>query len=125
MISHHLTRPALRAFVQIFCAGLPGVAAGRRTFIQEKTVQDVLACLDLMPRYMRLGLVVWTAVFEWSGLLWRGKRFSRQAAKARERQVRFWGRGRIPAGRELIRFYQKMSIFIYCAQFEKEGLPHE
>ncbi|MFA5087625.1 MAG: hypothetical protein WC552_01160 [Candidatus Omnitrophota bacterium] len=113
--------PTIRPLVQLFCPSLPTVSEDIQTSIRENTAQGILLCLDLMPRYMRAGIIILTIGFDWSGILWTAKRFRDQDAPRREKQVHFWQRCPLPIARDLMQFYQKMGTFLYYSEVERKN----
>lgn len=99
----------IQPIVSALCYTLAGVHDPRplpRCY--NPTVRFVLAQLGRAPRTLGLGLGALTGLLECSGLLF-GARFTHLAPERRLRVVALWRR--LPLGRDLIRFYESLTVF--------------
>ncbi len=86
----------------------------------DQTTTELVRKVAAMPRYMGLGIVVLTWVFEWWGLLHGGRRFRHLGAARQERQLRLWRRAPLGLMRDLVEFYEKMGTFVFWSYRERE-----
>jgi hypothetical protein len=76
----------------------------------------VLSWVDAMPRELSLGVKALTLLLGVSGLLYGGRLFHRNPARARQAQWRRWRVHRVSYLRDYVRFFEVLTTFaIYSA----------
>ena len=85
--------------------------------IDESLVQEVGKVLrqkmTVMPFLIRTALIMMTIIFDWSGIFFAGRPFHSQTLDQQRKMVMVYQRSFLQAIAELMRFYKKMSVFIY------------
>jgi hypothetical protein len=89
------------------CRGLEGDPR----FRPNRVVRFVLEQHARMPDYLRLPLIGLTLAFDTAALLRGGARFQRLDHLRRWRHIRAWKRSRIGLRRDLMRFYEGLTVF--------------
>lgn len=69
-----------------------------------------------MPDYLRLPMRCLTLAFDASALPFTGRSFHALPHEARLRQIRAWRGSRLGVRRDLIRFYEGLTIFAWYAE---------
>ncbi len=103
----------VKSFVRVFT----GELGGPQNQADEKQLEEMAETLRqkilAMPWLMRLALCCLTYIFDWSGFLCAGQRFCGQSAESQRRMVRSGQIASPGPFKELLKFYQKMSVYIY------------
>ncbi len=79
----------------------------------EQTAQQMRKTVRHMPRHLSLPIIFLTLCFDWAGILRGGRIFRCQSAVSQRAQIEDWKKSFLSPCRELIRFHEKMSGFIY------------
>lgn len=99
----------MQSIVSALCYTLAGQHDPRpRPRCYNPTVRFVWAQLGRAPRTLAWGLVALTRLLDCSGLVY-GRRFTHLPPECRLRIVGLWRR--LPVGRDLIRFYESLTVF--------------
>ena len=93
--------------------------ASTETFPHNQVVRFVLAQHRNMPDYLRWPLVILTGLFGLSSIFTQGQRFHRLPVTARTHQILVWKTSPIKVCRDLIRFYESLSVFGWYARTEE------
>ena len=80
-------------------------------FSHNKVVCFVLQQHSNMPDFFRLPIIILTLIFDLWGLLRRGTLFHRLPHESRWHQIQGWKNSPISVCRDLIRFYESLTIF--------------
>ena len=98
-------------------AGIPATAEQR-----AETVGYVLATIERMPDYFRLGFRTLAQGFSLAGIARHGRRFDRLDFAQRQAQVQAWRQSRIGVRRSMIAFYDAFTTFgAYSAAYRDEA----
>jgi hypothetical protein len=90
-------------------------ASSALTFHHNKVVCFVLQQHSRMSDFLQLPIVVLTLIFDLWGIVQGGTLFHRLPPSVRWLQIESWRRSPIGACRDLIRFYESLTIFSYYA----------
>lgn len=102
---------SLTAMVQAILAG-HGIADNEES---ARVASFVRRQWGRMPDYLRLPLALVTLVFDWYPCLFRGRPFHRLAQPSQVAQLTAWKNARLGVRRDLIKFYEGLSIFAWQA----------
>lgn len=80
-------------------------------FPNNEVVNFVLQQYQNMPDFLKLPIVILTLAFDGWGLLQGGKLFHLLPPPTRWRQIQIWQNSPIGLCRDLIRFYESLTIF--------------
>jgi hypothetical protein len=93
--------------------------------LDEGLVEQMTAVLSqkisVMPFLMKTALSSLSCLFDGMGIFYGGIRFCRQSFEGQKRIVKLGSRGFLPPVRELLRFYQKMTYFIYYSLHSRKS----
>jgi hypothetical protein len=81
------------------------------TFPYNQVVNFVLEQHGRMPDYLKLPIVILTLIFDLSGLFSNGIPFYQQASNIRLTQLKSWHHSPFNLCRDLMRFYESLTIF--------------
>ena len=84
-------------------------------FPQNQVVEFVMAQRKNMPDYLKLPLLILTAIFDLWSIMRRGKRFHHLSPILRLQQIAAWKMSPLKVCRDLMRFYESLTIFSYYA----------
>jgi hypothetical protein len=107
-------RGTIQAFVQ---RSLPD---GYRKEIEAKVVEVLVFKIDLMPRYMGFGIVMLTHFFNIYTCLFCLRSFQKLNQNQQMRMMNHWRNFPVALARDLIKFYERLPVFIYYSQLENE-----
>jgi hypothetical protein len=71
-----------------------------------------------MPDYYRWPLRFGTLFFDVFGLVHAGRRFRTQSQAARWRQIQAWRTSRFAPARDLIRFYESLTLYRWHSDYD-------
>jgi hypothetical protein len=107
------------SLVEEYC----GSADGRDAARTNQAVRFVLEQHGRMPDYLRLPLLLFTVAFDLWSIPRHAKRFHRLAPELRRQQVISWKRSRLGVRRDLVRFYETLTVYgWYAWSCESEGV---
>lgn len=86
---------------------------------QNQVVEFVMAQRQNMPDYLKLPLVILTAIFDLWSIIRRGKRFHQLPLSICTQQITAWKMSPVKICRDLIRFYESLTIFSYYSNKEE------
>ena len=78
-----------------------------------QTVSILQKKISGMSKFMKMGIVALTVLFDWYGILKSSKRFHNQSLKEQHKQIKQWKQSPIVLFRNFMGFYHKMALFIY------------
>ena len=73
---------------------------------------EILGRRACMPDYLRLPMWVLTLMFDLAGFLSGGRRFHRQDAAGRSKQLNSWKQSSLGVCRNFVRFYESLFLLI-------------
>ncbi|MEB3340310.1 hypothetical protein [Okeania sp.] len=82
-------------------------------FPNNQVVEFVSSQYRNMPDYLKLPLFILTAIFDFCSIIRRGKRFHQLPPTIRVNQIATWKMSPLRVCRDLIRFYESLTIFSY------------
>lgn len=85
---------------------------------QKQVVEFVMTQRKNMPDYLQLPLLVLTAIFDLWSIVRRGKRFHHLPPTLQLQQIKAWKMSPLKVCRDLMRFYESLSVFSYYASEE-------
>ncbi len=88
---------------------------GQDQHVLNKTAVIIVQRIRQMPKFLSWAMVFLTMVFEWSGFILSGKRFSSKTLSEQNEQIERWRDSRLSVCRDVVQFYEKMTVFIYCS----------
>ena len=88
-------------------------------FPNNQVVEFVRSQHRNMPDYLKLPLLILTAIFDLYSIIRRGKRFHQLPPNIRVHQIAAWKMSPLRVCRDLMRFYESLTIFSYYASKEK------
>ena len=121
LLSFDATVSALaESIIRERCRGDGAAARGS----PEPVARFVLATHARMPDYLRLPLRSLTLGFDAWPLLSAGRPFHRRPHEHRWRQIQAWKDSRLGFRRDLIKFYETLSIFGWYAELYGQDYVH-
>jgi hypothetical protein len=97
--------------------------ARARQFLENRVVRFVLAQHARMPDYLRLPIKLATLLFDAYARLTTLRAFHRLSDQRRVHQIRAWRLSRLGPFRDLIKFYESLSVYGWHAALEE--VPHD
>ena len=92
-------------------------ALGGEPFVKasclESTSSLILRKVQAMPVWLKWPVFILTFLFDISGILSTGRLFQAQSFSQQVRTVGLWQDSRIKVFRDFIKFYEKLTLFIY------------
>ncbi|NEN90113.1 MAG: hypothetical protein F6K48_14820 [Okeania sp. SIO3H1] len=88
-------------------------------FPNNQVVEFVKAQHRNMPDYLKLPLLILTAIFDLWSIIRAGKRFHQLPSTIRVERIAAWKISPLKVCRDLMRFYESLTIFSYYASKEK------
>jgi hypothetical protein len=82
----------------------------------ERVVRFVLAQHARMPDYLRLPIMCLTVAFGVSAIVHTGRPFHRLSHDRRWRMLRAWSRSRLALRRDLVKFFENLTLYEWFAQ---------
>ena len=82
----------------------------------NRTVMILYNKLYRMPGFLSISMRILTLVFDWYGFVTTGTRFHKQSPAKRKYQLSLWENSTFATFRDFVRFYQTLSVFIYCSE---------
>ncbi len=83
----------------------------RADFVHNQVVEFVLAQQRRLPDFLRWPIFTLTLLFDAFGLLQGGVLFHHQSPRDRWRQMQVWRRSPFSPCRDLMRFYENLTVF--------------
>ena len=80
------------------------------------TVQATCNKVNQMSYFLRSAMTILNLVFNFHGLIRRGKWFYLQTPKQKCQQVSKWRKSQLGICRDYIGFYEKLAFFVYFSQ---------
>ena len=88
------------------------------SYPHKQVVKFVMAQRKNMPDYLKLPLLILTAIFDLWSIVRRGKRFHHLSSTLRLQQIAAWKMSPLKVCQDLMRFYESLSVFSYYASKE-------
>jgi len=108
-----LVNPVILSLVYSIIAVALGNVNAKDKLGMHQTVSILQKKINAMSKFMRMGIVALTVLFDWSGVLNSNKRFHNQCFRDRYKQIQQWKNSPIALCRNFMGFYHKMTLFIY------------
>ena len=102
-----------RGFVRSF---LPEIGSGDQSMneaLSDAIVQNLEFKISLLPFVTHTALLLLSGTFDLMGFFHGGRRFSDQGLDSQRKMIEKLKKGKIPIFKELIRFYQRLTLYIY------------
>ena len=110
---HNLVNPIISSLVYAIIIVALGDMNRREKLGIFKTILILQKKISSMSKFMKMGIVALTVLFDWYGILKNNKRFHKQSLKEQHKQIRQWKNSPINLFRNFMGFYHKMALFIY------------
>lgn len=121
MLSFQATVSALaEAIIRERCPDRHGSGPGASASV----ARFLLATHARMPDYLRLPFKVLTLIFGIWSLPFAGATFHRLSHEARARQIRAWKGSALGVRRDLVKFYETLTIYGWYAELYGEDYRH-
>jgi len=95
--------------------------ARAREFLENRVVRFVLAQHARMPDYLRLPIRLATFLFDAYARITTLRAFHRLPHERRVHQIRAWRLSRLGPFRDLMKFYESLSVYGWYAAVEEVG----
>ena len=111
MIAHSSVHAVLNALV------LRAIYPKARDQVDNNRVNTTTLILqkkiEMMPRFLRLPMIILIFFFDWYGCFFSGMRFHRQKRDDQIDQIKHWKRSCLFVFRDFIQFNERLSFFIF------------
>ncbi len=87
-------------------------------FPPKQVVEFVMTQRKNMPDYLKLPILILTAIFDLWSIVRRGKRFHHLPPTLRLQQISAWKMSPLKVCRDLMRFYESLTVFSYYSSQE-------
>jgi hypothetical protein len=95
------------SIIQQYCSS----SNNTNSFLCNQVVNFVLEQHNRMPDYLKLPIVILTLIFDLAGLFSNGIPFCQQSSNIRSTQLKNWHHSPFNLSRDLMRFYESLTIF--------------
>lgn len=111
--------PVVEGCVRVFIKDVLPQPVGTDMAIIVDVSREIQGKIEAMPFLMRTAVACLTIIFDWSGIVYKGRCFHAQEPIDQERLIEFWLKMPRTPMRDVMRFYQKMSVHLYYALRER------
>jgi hypothetical protein len=85
-------------------------------FPNNEVVEFVVEQHQRMPDFLRFPILILTLIFDGLAVLWRGAPFHTLPPNLRSQQIETWRNSRFSFCRDLIRFYESLTLFSWYSK---------
>ena len=104
-----ITKGFVRSFLPEIC---PSNQNPNESLI-DKITANLLEKISMLPSVGRTTLLLLGGIFDLTGFFYGGRRFSDQGLDSQRKMIEEFKKGKIVLFKELIKFYQKLTWYIY------------
>ena len=109
----------IKPFVLVFCSEIAPVESLKEERL-EKMAEILRQKISVMPFVMRTALSLLTTMFDGMGIFYGARLFRCQAFESQKNMVKALNSSPLGPFKELLKFYQKMSVFIYFSMLDED-----
>jgi hypothetical protein len=112
----HTVSALCYSIIDQHCQPADAIASGTvqraiMAFPNNEVVEFVLEQHQRMPDFLRFPILILTLILDGLTLLWRGAPFHTLPPNLRSQQIEAWRNSRFSFCRDLIRFYESLTLF--------------